>query len=174
MNRKCVFYVFGKYRKSGSRCSQGHFFKDLHPQKLSFLTLSWNKFRLILGYVALCASRCLQIASSLPQDGSLERFLAQLHANLGPSCLKLAPNQAQVGSKLVHVEAKLVQNPLPKSPGGSHKRSWESPGRFPGCPRGHEVLQEASEVQTWLPRAYKITKNGRQKAPILTPNLSKT
>ena len=154
------FHILSIFKNIKKTKENQWFFNISHPLNVLFLTLSWYNFGSILCYVALCASRCLQIASSLPQDGPLEWFLVQLDAKLAPRCLKLVPLWAQVGSKLAHVEAKLAQNPLLNGPGGSHRRSWESPGRFPGSPRSQEALQEASGVQNWPPRASKMTQNG--------------
>ena len=76
------FHNFHKYWKSGSRCSQGHFFKDLHPLILSILGTSWNKILLILVYAVKLASSWLKMV---------------------PCCLKMAPcclKLLQLGLKL--------------------------------------------------------------------------
>ena len=98
--------IFSKFWKSGSRCSQGHFFQDLHPLILSILGTSWNKILFILVYAVLYASRCLQVASNLLQICFLEFILSQIDPKLAPSCLMLDPSWSQVGSKLAQVEAK--------------------------------------------------------------------
>ena len=69
-----ILYDFHKYWKSCSRCSQGHFYNILHPSKIQVWAYFWNKFWLILGSVALCAPRCLLIASRLFQVGLLDLF----------------------------------------------------------------------------------------------------